>query len=59
MLIQITNNSHTGWNAIAALSFTISVLVAIKDISQLVVFAVKKWAMKEEVNLRPENYVTL
>jgi hypothetical protein len=48
-----------GWNAIAAISFGVSVLVAIKDVSQLAVFAVKKYGMKQEVNLRPENYITL
>jgi len=31
--------------------------VAIKDISQLSVFAVKKYGLKEEVNLRPESYI--
>jgi 3-methyladenine DNA glycosylase/8-oxoguanine DNA glycosylase len=48
-----------GWNFIAAISFVVSLLVAIKDISQLVVFVVKKYGMKLEVNLRPESYITL
>ena len=60
MLIQASNNSREGgWNAIAAISFAVSILVAAKDISQLTVFAVKKYGMKQEVNLRPENYITL
>lgn len=48
-----------GWNFIAAVSFAVSLLVAIKDISQLAVFVVKKYGMKLEVNLRPESYITL
>ena len=48
-----------GWNFIAAISFAVSLLCAIKDISQLAVFAVKKYGMKQEVNLRPESYITL
>ena len=42
LIIQASNNSQAkgGWNAIAAISFVVSILVAIKDISQLVVFVV-------------------
>lgn len=49
---------YGGWNAIAAISFAVSILVAIKDISQLAVFVVKKYGLKQEVTLRPENYVS-
>lgn len=60
LIIQASNNSQAkgGWNAIAAISFVVSILVAIKDISQLVVFVVKRYGLKQDVQLRPQSYIT-
>lgn len=57
IIIQVLNNQKAGWGLVQAVSFLISILLLVKNISMVTVFGIRKFIEhRDSVSLRPTSY---